>query len=472
LHVGTARTALYNYLFARHHGSGSKFIMRLEDTDELRSKEDFTKDIIDGLKWLSINWDEGPDVGGPLGPYRQTQKLDHYDKMSQKLIASGHAYFCYCTPEELDKLKEQQKNDNLAQRYDNRCRNLTDEEHKKFADQGRTPAIRLKIEEPRVISWTDMIKGEISIDSSTLGGDMVIVKSNGIALYNFAVVVDDLDMKISHVIRGEDHIVNTAKQLLLYEAFNADVPQFGHVALMVDTERHKLSKRAHGEMVHVDYYRRLGYMPEAIVNYLAHMSWTPPDSREIFTLDEAAPMFTLDRVSTSHAVFDVPRLNWYNGQYIRSLPIKLITDRALEYMQAYELTQYSRAQLEEIVGVVREGLTTLSEVTEAVRFFFERQVQISEELNQTLMCTDTSRKVLNAVLESMAKFPWGDAKGCKSVIDQIGKDLGFKGKDLYWPVRAALQGKTSGPDLGSTLAILGEARVRSRIEGALGLCPR
>jgi len=472
LHVGTARTALYNYLFAKHHGGDSKFIMRLEDTDELRSKEDFTKDIIDGLKWLQMHWDEGPDVGGPFAPYRQTQKLDHYDKMSKKLIASGHAYFCYCTPEELEKLKEKQKNDNQAQRYDNRCRNLTDEEHKKFAEQGRSPAIRLKIEEPRVITWNDMIKGDISIDSSDLGGDMVIVKSNGIALYNFAVVVDDLDMKISHVIRGEDHIHNTAKQLLLYEAFNADIPQFGHVALMVDTDRHKLSKRAHGEMVHVDYYRRLGYMPEAIVNYLAHMSWTPPDGREIFTLDEAAQIFTLDRVSTSHAVFDVPRLNWYNGQYIRNLPISLITDRALPFLQAYDLAQYSRPQLEEIVGVVREGLTTLSEVTEATRFFFERQVQISEELNRTLMCTDNSRKVLSAVRDNMAKFPWGDAKGCKSVIDQIGKELGFKGKDLYWPVRAALQGKTSGPDLGSTLAILGEARVRSRIEGALGLCPR
>ena len=461
---------MYNYLFARRHRGA--FIMRLEDTDEVRSKAEFTQDIFDGLKWLSINWDEGPDVGGPHGPYKQTEKLDHYDKMAQKLIASGHAYFCFCTTEELSELKEQQKNAATGPRYDNRCRHITQEQLTEFEKEGRIPAIRLKIDEPRVVSWHDLIKGDIAIDSSDLGGDMVIVKSTGIALYNFAVVIDDIDMAMTHVIRGEDHIHNTAKQLLLYEAFAAQPPQFGHVALMTDTDHHKLSKRAHGEMVHVDYYRKLGYLPEAMVNYLAHMSWTPPDAREIFTVEEAAEMFTLDRVSKSHAVFDVPRLNWYNGHYIRNLPIAVITDRSLEFLKPYDLSQYTRLQLEEIVAVVREGLSTLSEITDAVRFFFDKQVSIPKDVNDTVMSAESARKVLNAVLNNIPKFPWGDAKGCKSVIDQIGKELSLKGKDLYWPVRAALQGKTSGPDLGSTLAILGEARVKIRIEGALGLCPR
>jgi glutamyl-tRNA synthetase len=470
LHVGTARTALYNYLFARHNQG--TFVMRLEDTDEVRSQEVFTHDIIDGLKWLGLQWDEGPDIGGPHAPYRQTQKIDHYAKMANKLIASGAAYFCYCSPKELDELKEQQKSENTAQRYDNRCRELTPEQHAKFEAEGRVPAIRLKLEEPRIVSWHDLIKGDIAIDTSDLGGDMVIVKSNGIALYNFAVVIDDLDMKISHVIRGEDHIHNTAKQILLYEAFRAEIPQFGHVALIVDLERQKLSKRKHGEMVHVGHYRKLGYLPEAIVNYLAQMSFTAPDGKEIFSLAEAEQMFTLDRVSKSPAVFDVPRLNWYNSHYIRSLPVSEILERSMPFLQEYELTQYSHRQLEEITGIVREGLTTLADITEAVRFFFEKKVSIPADINETIMCTENAKKVLNGVQGQLTKFPWGDAKGCKAVIDQLGKEIGLKGKDLYWPVRAALQGKTSGPDLGSTLAILGEARVKSRIEGALGLCPR
>jgi nondiscriminating glutamyl-tRNA synthetase len=468
LHVGTARTALYNYLFARHNKGA--FVMRLEDTDEMRSDEAYTKDIIDGLKWLGLNWDEGPDIGGPYPPYRQTEKVDHYEKVAQKLISSGHAYHCYCSPEELAALKEDQKNDNVASRYDNRCRNIAPEKMKQYEAEKRVPAIRFKVEEPRIVSWNDGIKGEISIDTADLGGDMVIVKSNGVAIYNFAVVVDDVDMHITDVIRGEDHIHNTAKQILLYEAMNQPQPVFAHAALIFDTERRKLSKRHHGELVHVDKYREDGYMPEAIVNYLAQMSWMPGEGKEIFTLEEGVQMFALERVSKSPAVFDVPRLNWFNGHYIRTLPIELITQRAMPFMQAYDLKQYPQDKIEQIVATVREGLTTLSEITEAVSYFFEKQIQIPAELMETLLCTDASKKVLKAVLDKLPEFPWGDPKGCKAVIDGIGKELGLKGKDLYWPVRGALCGRTSGPDLGSTLSILGADRVKTRIEGALGLC--
>jgi nondiscriminating glutamyl-tRNA synthetase len=213
-------------------------------------------------------------------------------------------------------------------------------------------------------------------------------------------------------------------------------------------------------------------MPEAIINYLAQMSWSPPDGKEIFTLEEACSKFDLDRVSTSPAVFDVPRLNWFNGNYIRSLPVSVVTDRAMPFFTNYDTKQYSREQIEQIVATVREGLTTLNEITAATSFFFEKQVTIPDDVNQTVVCTDSAKKVLSTVLSRLATFPWSDAKGCKAVIDEIGKEMGLKGKDLYWPVRAALQGKTSGPDLGSTLAILGQSRVKSRIEGALGLCPQ
>jgi len=470
LHLGTARTALYNYLFARHHKGA--FVFRLEDTDEERSDEAYTKDIIDGLKWLGLDWDEGPDRGGPYAPYRQTEKIDHYNNVANQLISRRLAYLCYCSPEELNEIREEQKTRAGISRYDNRCRHLSPDKAAAFEAQGRIPSIRFRIEEPKVIEWHDAIKGTISIDSSDLGGDMVIVKSNGVAIYNFAVIVDDIDMKITHVLRGEDHIHNTAKQLLLYEALGKKPPVFGHVALIFDPERRKLSKRHHGDSVHVDRYRTDGYMPEALVNYLAQMSWQPADGREIFTLAEACEIFDLSRVSKSPAIFDVQRLHWFNGHYIRHLPLSVVTDRALPFLQEYDLKAYSREELERIVACVREGLTTLSEITRATRFFFSPAIDVPADLQETLLAKDTSRKVLSALLDGAGDLPYGDAAGCKAAVDAVGKELGVKGKDLYWPLRAALSGSVQGPDLGAMLSLLGEGRVKPRLESALKLCPQ
>lgn len=468
LHLGTARTALYNFLYARRHGGD--FILRLEDTDEVRSDEAFTQDILDGLKWLGINWDEGPDIGGPFPPYRQTQKTDHYEQIAHKLIANGKAYFCYATPEELDALRERQKAANEAPEYDNRGRHYTSEQIEQFQKEGRIPVIRFKVEDERVISWHDAIKGEISINTADIGGDMVIVKSNGIAIYNFAVVIDDIDMKMTHVIRGEDHIHNTAKQILMYEALGIEPPVFAHVPLIFDIDRQKLSKRKHGEAVHISKYRKDGYMPEAIMNYLAQMSWTPADGREIFSVEEGSSMFDLERVSKSPAVFDTKRLDWFNGHYIRSLPLSTITDRAVPFLSEYDLKGYTRQELEEIVGAVRDGLTALNEIGKAAHFFFASKIIVPDELIEGVLKKESSRAVLSSVREKLNKFPWGDAKGCKAVIEEIGKELSIKGKDLYWPIRAALCGSTSGPDLGITLSILGEQRVKSRIEALLQPC--
>ncbi|MBX9687932.1 MAG: glutamate--tRNA ligase [Candidatus Obscuribacterales bacterium] len=468
LHLGTARTALYNFLFARKHKGD--FILRLEDTDEVRSDDAYTDDILSGLKWLGINWDEGPDIGGPYAPYKQTEKTDHYENVAHKLIEQGKAYFCYATPEELDALREEQRQSNSASRYDNRGRHYTPEQVDKYVKEGRVPVIRFKVEDNRVVSWHDAIKGEIQINTEDLGGDMVIVKSSGIAIYNFAVVVDDVDMKMTHVIRGEDHIHNTAKQILIYEALGEPLPQFAHVPLIFDLDRQKLSKRKHGEAVHINKYRKDGYMPEAIMNYLAQMSWTPADEREIFTVAEACEIFDLDRVSKSPAVFDIKRLDWFNSHYIKSLPIALITERAREFLKDFELSQYSQSELEHIVALVREGLSALKDIAPAAAFFFSDKVQISDELSQGLLKQESSLKVLSKVHASLSQMPWGDAKGCKASVDAIGKELGLKGKDLYWPVRAALCGATSGPDLGSTLSILGERRVKARLEALMQPC--
>jgi nondiscriminating glutamyl-tRNA synthetase len=468
LHLGTARTALYNYLYARRHNG--KFVLRLEDTDEERSQDVYTKDIIEGFHWLGLSWDEGPDIGGPHAPYKQTDKIDRYSHLANQLISNNLAYLSFETQEELAALKEQQKSSGQAPRYDNRGRNLTEREIEQYQAESRIPSIRLIVDEPRIVSWHDHIKGEISISTSDLGGDFIIVKSNGVAVYNFAVVIDDIDMKITHVIRGEDHIHNTAKQILLYEALGEKPPAFGHTALIFDTERHKLSKRHHGEAVHIDRYRVDGYMPEAMVNYLAQMSWTPPDGTEMFTLEEAAKKFDLDRVSKSPAVFDLARLKWFNSHYIRSLPLSLITDRALPYLSIYDLSGFPRPQLEELIATVRDGLTVLSEVQEAASFFFQSPLTVPQDLQEAVLSTTSARNVLDRCLQNLSHLPWGDHKGCKAIVDSIGKELGLKGKELYWPLRAALSGKVQGPDLGSMISILGETRVRARLESALPLC--
>lgn len=468
LHLGTARTALYNYLYARRHKG--TFILRLEDTDEERSCEEYTQDILDGLHWLGLNWDEGPDIGGPYPPYRQTEKVDHYSAVANKLIASQFAYLAYDTQEELAALKAEQSQTGQAPRYDNRGRNVSSHDLERYQAEGRVPVVRFRVDEPRVISWHDGIKGDIAINSSDLGGDMVIVKSNGVAIYNFAVVVDDIDMKMTYVIRGEDHIHNTAKQILLYEALGQPLPVFAHVPLIQDINHAKLSKRVHGEAVHIGSYKNKGYMPEAMVNYLAQMSWTPPNGQEIFSLAEACQMFDLNKVSKSPAVFDMQRLNWFNSHYIRALDLSIVTERARPFFRQEDIADYTSSQLEELVASVRDGLTTLAEVRPATNFYFGTTLDLPEDVQKNVLSSQTAHKVLDKTLQSLAKLPFGDHKGCKSVIDAIGQELSVKGKDLYWPLRAALSGKTQGPDLGSMISVLGEKKVKARLESALPLC--
>jgi nondiscriminating glutamyl-tRNA synthetase len=470
LHVGTARTGLYNQLFARKNNGA--FVLRMEDTDDVRSKEEFLHDIIDGLKWLGIHWDEGPDVGGPFGPYKQSEKIDHYAKQAEHLISRGLAYFCFCSTEELDAMREEQKVLKQAPRYNNHCRNLTSHQVEQYEKEGRIPAIRFKIDEPRVVSWVDQIKGEITIDSSDLGGDLIIIKSNGIATFNFAVVVDDIDMKISHVIRGEDHIHNAAKALLLFEALDAAPPQFAHVPLMVDLAHAKLSKRKHGEAVWVSKYKADGYPPEALVNYLAQMSWTPPEGQEFFTLEEAFKMFDLHKVSKSPAVFDLKKLNWFSGHYIRALSLPEVTQRALPFLSAaqFDISSYETEKLQLIVACVKDGLSCFSQIQDAARFFFVEDVEIPAELRASELEKESATRLINHALAKLKEIDWSSAAGCKTSIEAIGKELTIKGKELYWPIRLALTGDVHGPDLGSVFYILGADRVAHRLKSALQSC--
>jgi len=326
LHIGTARTAVFNWLFARHHGG--QFILRIEDTDLERSRPEYTENILAGFRWLGLNWDEGP--------FFQSQRLDMYKEAVEKLLEQGLAYRCYTTSEELEALRERQKARNEAPRYDNRHRNLTPEQEAAFQAEGRSCVIRFKIPDEREIVWNDLVRGTMTWRGSDLGGDMVIARASeagiGQPLYNFVVVIDDIDMQITHVIRGEDHIANTAKQILLYEALGAKIPEFAHTPLILNMEGRKLSKR--DGVTSITDFQKMGFTAEALVNYMTLLGWSPPDStEEIFTLETAAKNFSFERVNKAGAKFDWAKLDWLNSQYLHHMPIDKLTDLIIPFWE-------------------------------------------------------------------------------------------------------------------------------------------
>jgi glutamyl-tRNA synthetase len=432
LHIGTARTAVFNYLFARHHGG--KFILRIEDTDLERSRPEYTDNILEGMRWLGLNWDEGP--------FFQSQRLHLY---------RGLAYRCYTTSAELDALREGQKARNEAPRYDNRHRDLTPEQQAKFAEEGRAAVIRFKIDDDQEIIWNDLVRGPMSWRGSDLGGDMVIARasSDGIGqpLYNFVVVVDDIDMQISHVIRGEDHIANTAKQILLYAAMSAKVPEFAHTPLILNMDGRKLSKR--DGVTSICDFQKMGFTPEGLVNYMTLLGWSPPDStQEIFTLASAAQEFGFERVNKAGAKFDWAKLDWLNSQYIHSMPIPHLTDLLIPYWEAagYQFTGgRERPWLEELVTLISASLTRLVDAVEMCRLFFIEEVEFSPEASQHLQ--EASSAVLQEILTELAHHPQLSPDIAQDIIKQVVKSQNVKKGLVMRSLRAALTGDLHGPDL-------------------------
>lgn len=445
LHIGTARTAVFNWLFARHHGG--KFILRIEDTDTERSRPEYTENIKSGLQWLGLDWDEGP--------YFQTQRLDLYRQAIQTLLDKGLAYRCYSTSQELEELRERQKAQKLAPRYDNRHRDLTPEAEAKYLAEGRKPVIRFKIDDDRTIIWSDLVRGKVVWKGSDLGGDMVIARAAedegeafGQPLYNLAVVVDDLDMDITHVIRGEDHIANTAKQILLYEALGAKVPEFAHTPLILNTEGRKLSKR--DGVTSIDDFRQLGFLPQAMANYMTLLGWTPPDStQEIFTLSEAAETFTLERVNSAGAKFDWAKLDWLNSQYIHHLPPEELVDLLIPYWQEagylFDPTD-DRPWLIQLTALIAPSLTRLTDAVKEGRLLFGEEITLSEEA-ETFLQQDEAQAVLAEVTKALASTPTLTESDAKSIINSITKSLKVKKGLVMRSLRAGLMGELHGPDL-------------------------
>ncbi|MCA6574438.1 MAG: glutamate--tRNA ligase [Pseudanabaena sp. M57BS1SP1A06MG] len=448
LHIGTARTAVFNWLYARHHKG--KFILRIEDTDRERSKDEYTQNILEGLAWLGIDFDEGP--------FFQTQRSDRYIAAVQKLLDKKKAYFCYCTETELDAIREAQKANKQAPRYDNRHRYLTDDQRQVFEAEGRRPVIRFIIEEPRTITWNDLVRGTVSWSSSDLGGDMVIARVDdqgniGLPLYNFAVVVDDIDMQITQVIRGEDHIANTAKQILVYEALGATPPQFGHTPLILNQQGAKISKRDGATSVWE--FRNMGYIPEAFNNYMALLGWSPADGKELFTLQEASQIFSFDRVNKAGARFDWDKLNWINSQYLHSLPTEDVCDRLTPFLKGsgYDLTSVDRQWLIDLTKLIAPSLTLLTDAATISKFFFMDFEDYTEEAKTTLQ-GEAIAGIIKALIDALKETSDLDTDSAGEIIKAVTKSQGIKKGVVMKSLRAALTGDLHGPEILPTFVLL------------------
>jgi nondiscriminating glutamyl-tRNA synthetase len=468
LHVGGARTAIYNWLFARRHGG--RMVLRIEDTDVDREKPGALQAILDGLRWLGVSWDEGPDVGGPYGPYQQSQRLGLYRQKAQELVAKGWAYPCYCTPEELQAERDLARAQHRPPGYGGRCRNLTREQREELESQGRRPTLRLNVhrvwgeEGPIVVE--DAIRGTVSFPLETVD-DFVILKSNGMPTYNFAVTVDDSAMRITHVIRADEHLSNTPKQVLVAKALGVEVPVFAHLSMVLAPDRTKLSKR-HGA-TGVEEFRAQGYLPEALANYLMLLGWSFPDEREIFGLEEAAQVFDLDRVSRTAAVYDVRKLTWMNGQYLRRLDAQELLHRAWPFLEEAGLVSQDSQEdyVARVLELVRERAQTLRELADACAYFFRDVEAYDPKGAARYFVGEEAAQRLEVCREAFASSDFTEV-GLEEALNGHPAVLAAGSRAAFiHTARLAVTGRTVGPGLFQVLALLGRERVLWRLEQAL-----
>ena len=471
LHIGTARTSLYNFLFARH--VGGTYVLRIEDTDTARSTTEFERDIIDNLHWLGITWDEGPQAAGaedigPYGPYRQSQRLELYAGETHRLMEEGHAYHCWCTPDELEAVRQRQAANKEPPRYNGRCPNLSDADRAQFEAEGRQPVVRLKVP-PETIRFDDLVRGEVEFDNALLG-DFVIVRANGVPLYHFVVVVDDEQMGITHVIRGEDHLSNTPKHIALIRALGYREPRFGHIPLILNPDRSKMSKRK--SQTAISAYREQGYLPEALVNFLAFLGWSPATEEEIFTLDELAERFEITDVHKGGAVFDSDRLDYLNGVYIRNLTDEQLALRLRPFLP----DALSDESVLRVVPLLKERLVRLADAPELVAFLTETDAQVAAlyEADALLPKQRSPSEVADAVRAAReALGGLTDADFAADVLESTSRataeELGWKAGDFFRPLRVAVTGRSVTPPLFGSMELLGRERVLARLDAALGL---
>ncbi|MBC7076092.1 MAG: glutamate--tRNA ligase [Syntrophomonadaceae bacterium] len=464
LHIGGARSALFNYLFAAHYGG--TMVLRIEDTDLERSSREYEEEIIESLRWLGIKWEEGVDVSGENGPYRQTERLPIYEEYGRRLIDSDRAYYCFCTEKELEEERQSLLASGQLVRYSGKCRYLNEEEIQEKLNKGLKPAVRFKVPNNKIYIVDDLVRGRVSFDSNEIG-DFIIIKSDGIPTYNFAVVIDDTLMGITHVIRAEEHLSNTPRQLMLYDALNFKRPEFAHISLILGSDKKKMSKR-HGATSLME-YRKMGYLPEAMFNFLALLGWSPEGEKEILSGDEIVASFSLERVSRSPAIFDLDKLNWLNQQYIKQTELEELKSMLRPYLEESEfagkIKELDDEKYELLVKAVRDRLVCLDDIKKEVQVFFA-----DLEYEQDALDVLEGEKVMSVLQIFVNEFPdESDLEKIQDLIKSIRKRLKLKPKDVFMPLRCALSGKTHGPELPYLISIWGREESLRRINQTVSI---
>ncbi|MCX7983494.1 MAG: glutamate--tRNA ligase [Bacteroidetes bacterium] len=461
LHVGGLRTALYNYLFARH--TNGKFILRIEDTDQSRKVEGAVENLIETLKWAGLEYDEGPDRDGGYGPYVQSQRLHLYRQYADQLVEQGDAYYCFCMPERLEELRKRQQEQKQTIAYDRACRNIPVVEARKRIENGEKHVIRMKIPLEGSLTFTDVIRGDVTFQYSVLD-DQVLLKSDGFPTYHLAVVIDDHFMGITHVIRGEEWLSSVPKHLLLYRYFGWQPPVLAHLPLLLNPDRTKLSKRQ-GDVA-VEDYRARGYLKEAIVNFVALLGWNPGDDRELFTMDELIREFTLERVGKSGAIFNIEKLNWLNQQHIRRKDTKELAHLLKPIVEMKGIPLKSDEYFCAVVDLLKEKLTVLNDFVEYSRYFFEEPSTYEQEGIAKHWDTDTAHR-LTVLLDALSELDTFTKPELEATFKHVAEHFGVKVAKLIHPVRLALSGRQVGPGLYEMMEILGKTTVLKRIQRAI-----
>lgn len=470
LHIGGLRTALYNYLYARH--TGGKFILRIEDTDRERYVEGAIENLIASLKWAGIDYDEGVFVEdgkivskGDNGPYIQSERLDIYKKYVDELIEKGYAYYCFCTKERLDDLREEQRIKGQVPKYDGLCRGVSLEDAKKRIAAGESYVVRLKLPHDENIAFHDMVRGDVVINSNEID-DQVLMKSDGFPTYHMAVVVDDHLMGVTHIVRGEEWLASTPKHVYLYKALGWEAPEFVHLPTVLNKNRKKLSKRE-GD-VSVEDFRGRGYLPEGLINYLALVGWSPEDEKEIFSLKELEEEFTFERVGKSGGIFDKDKLDWVNAHYVKSYPLEKIAELAKPFIIESKLMTDEEIErdphyYEVMIETVRDSVSRLDEIPDRISFIF-KDFEITEDSALEVLKGDTVKELLEGGLKLLNDVEAFDEENSKTFMKEVQKATGIKGKNLYMPFRAAISGNVHGPEMNNIIYLLGKDRMIERIK--------
>lgn len=458
LHVGNARTAVLNYLFKKKYNA--TYILRIEDTDMERSTKESEESILNDLQWLGIQWDEGPDCGGNYGPYRQSERFAIYREYTEKLLSSGDAYHCYCTQQELDAQRKIAAEQNKPFEYPGTCRNLTAEQKKAFEHQGRKPTVRFRVKDGITISIDDHIKGKVVFNSENIGGDFIIVRSDGVPVYNYIVIIDDTLMNISHVIRGEDHLPNTPKQILIAMALGLPIPQYAHMPLLLGPDRTKLSKR-HG-ITSVSVYREQGYLPQALFNYLALLGWTLESGEEIVPVEKLVGEFELSKIGKSSAIFDFQKLKWMNSVYLRNLSNEAAYDLFYPYIKKAGFDASNTEWLNKLIDTVRGNCEIASDIVKEISLFYGDTVEFEDDALE--MLTKPEAKEVIKVAYDLIHSSINETNYFSETLNAIKQKTGLKGKMLFMPFRAMVTGRLHGPELDKILPLLGFERFAKRIE--------